>query len=258
MTVEIRELTAYEDFKSAEQLQAVGLGFDPLDIVPYALLQSFATSGGAVVGAFSGARMIGVVMGYPGLLADGTPYHRSQRMAVLSAYRGQGIGEALKRKQADVARRYKLSLMCWTYDPLRSINANLNIHKLGATSRLYMRRYYAASTSERDAGASIDRLWVEWDLDKPLYDNHPVWNDDTITVVRDDAGWPSQPDLSVQTVDMAIQIPDDIDAIRLEKPERLAAWRDATSAAFTYYFTRGYRVVDYARNRGYLLSHDGS
>src|SRR5689334_22591780 len=127
MSYDIHTLTKYEEFKACERLQADVLGFEDLDVVPYQLLQSFATSGGAVIGAFGAKMLIGAVMGYTGLHANGTPYHRSQRLAVLPRYRGQGVGEALKRAQADLARSYKLDLMCWTYDPLRAINAQLNI-----------------------------------------------------------------------------------------------------------------------------------
>ena len=57
MDIELRSLSLYEEFKSAERVQAVAFGFEPLDIVPYMLMQSFATSGGIVVGAFDAEQM---------------------------------------------------------------------------------------------------------------------------------------------------------------------------------------------------------
>ncbi len=254
MDIELRSLSLYEEFKSAERVQAVAFGFEPLDIVPYMLMQSFATSGGIVVGAFDAEQMTGVVMGYTGLLRDGTPYHRSQRLAVLPEYRGQGIGIALKLKQAELARQRGLNQMRWTFDPLRAVNANLNIHKLGATSSSYMARYYAAPSGKRDAGTSIDRLLVEWDLGRAMRDNPAIWPESAQTVVYNERGVPSQPELKMQPGEVIIQIPDDIDAVRDNDPDGVAKWRQATASAFQFYFAHGYRVVDYMRHRGYLLS----
>ena len=147
MDYDIYPVERYEDYKACERLQSDVFGYADIDVVPYQLLRSFATSGGAVIGAFDGGSLIGFVVGYTGLLDDGTPYHRSQRLAVLPGYRGQGVGETLKHAQADLARQRGLRLMCWTFDPLRSINAHLNIHKLGAISRRYMANAYAASSN---------------------------------------------------------------------------------------------------------------
>ncbi len=162
MSYRFRSVQTLDEYRACERLQAGVMGLADLEIIPYQILQSFAKSGGAVIGAFDDADLIGFVAGYTGLLEDGTPYHRSQRLAVAPEHRGQGVGEALKRAQADHVRRYGLRLMCWTFDPLLSRNAHLNLHKLGATSRRYIENAYAASSSRLNAGAPIDRLWVEW------------------------------------------------------------------------------------------------
>ncbi len=255
MAIEIKPISAYADYKAAEQVQADVLGFGPLDVVPYQILQSFAQSGGAVIGAFDSSALIGVVMGYTGLLPDGAPYHRSQRMAVLPSYRGQGVGAALKHAQADVARSRGLRLMCWTFDPLRALNAHLNLHKLGAVSRRYIPDAYYASSSPRDAGAPIDRLWVEWDLalresrERPAYPLPPS----PVKAIRLLGDQPSEPDLSSNEPVVVIQIPPNIDAVRAQGADRLLEWRMATRAAFERYVSDGYIVVDYLREQGYIL-----
>jgi chorismate synthase len=264
MNYDIRPIHQYDEFKACERLQAEVLGFVDLEVAPYQLLHSFATSGGAVVGAFDAGELIGFVMGYTGLLDDGTPYHRSQRMAVQARYRGQGVGEALKRAQAGVAQRYGLRLMCWTYDPLRSLNAHLNIHKLGATSRRYIQNAYAATSAPRDAGVAIDRLWVEWvlgDDGRPTTDDGPDEGRGLSSIVhrpsvvlRDEGGLPGAPDLAAEAPVLAIQIPQDVDAVRASGVEQVVAWREATRAVFAHYFARGYRVVDFQRGQGYLLA----
>lgn len=254
MTYDIRPVAAYEEYKACERVQSEAMGFGDLDVVSYPLLQSFALAGGAVIGAFDGPVMAGCVFGYVGLSDDGVFYHRSQRLAVLPAYQGRGLGEALKRAQAAHALAHGLRLMCWTFDPLRARNAHLNLHKLGAMSRLYLPDAYAALSSARDAGAPIDRLWVEWALDAPPAGRS--WPDlDTAPVaLRNVADRPAELNLSAQSDLVLIQIPDDIDAVRARDAGLARAWREATRQAFMACFARGFRVVDFIRRRGYVLT----
>lgn len=256
MKYEMRSLSTYNEYKACEWLQGEVLGYDDIEILPYQILQSFVKSGGAVIGAFDGDTLIGVTIGYTGLTANGVPYHRSQRLAVLPKYRGQGVGEALKYAQADLARRFGLSLMCWTYDPLRSVNAHLNIHKLGVTSRRYIANAYAATTSKRDAGVPIDRLWVEWDL-AAHHETKPADAADAVVVLRANGQLPAEPNLGSDAPKITVQIPPDIDAVKATGVEGVIAWRAATSAVFKHYFACGYVVRNYLRGVGYVLTREG-
>ena len=249
----IRPLVAYEEYKACERLQSEVMGLSDLDVAPYPLLQSFAQAGGAVLGAFDGPDMVGCVFGYVGLGEDGVFYHRSQRLAVLPAYQGRGVGEALKRAQAAHALARGLRLMCWTFDPLRARNAHLNLHKLGAMSQVYLPDAYAALSSARDAGAPIDRLWVEWKLDAaqssrtlPDLDTAPI-------ALRNANDRLAELNLSAQADVLLIEIPDDIDAVRARDAVLGRAWREATRRVFMAYFARGYCAIDFIRGRGYVL-----
>lgn len=253
MTLNIRALIAYEEYKACERLQAEVMGLSDLDVVPYPLLQSFAQAGGAVLGAFDGPNMVGCVFGYVGLSEDGAFYHRSQRLAVLPAYQGRGAGEALKRAQAAHALARGLRLMCWTFDPLRARNAHLNLHKLRAMSQVYLPDAYAALSRTRDAGAPIDRLWVEWRLNA-AQSSRPLSDLDTAPIVlRNVNDRPAELNLSAQADVVLIQIPDDIDAVRARDTVLVRAWREATRRVFTAYFARGYCAIDFIRGRGYVL-----
>ncbi|HEY3291946.1 MAG TPA: GNAT family N-acetyltransferase [Anaerolineae bacterium] len=253
MAITIRPITTYADYIAAEGLQMVAFGYEPIEVVPYVQLQSFSRAGGAVIGAFDGATMVGVVFGYTGLRPDGTAYHRSQRMAVSPDYRRQGIGAALKYAQADVARSYVLRLMCWTYDPLRALNAHLNLHKLSAHAASYLENLYQSHMGERDTGASIDRLWVEWDLTSARHPLEEIDRSSCDTVVKNIEALPSEPDLNSSAPVIVIQIPDDYEAIQAAGQERLRKWRLATRAAFIHYLGRGYSVADFKRGLGYIL-----
>ena len=156
-----------------------------------------------------------------------------------------------------MARRRGLKLMCWTYDPLRAVNAHLNIHKLGATSRRYIANAYAVSTSPRDTGAAIDRLWMEWDLTGRSR-AQPLSVEGAQVVLRDEGKGPSEPNLFADTPLVIVQIPPDIDAVRAARIEGVVAWRNATSVTFTHYFARGYVACDFLRSAGYVLSRVGA
>ena len=50
----------------------------------------------------------------------------------------------------------------WTYDPLESGNAVLNIGKLGAVCRCYLRDLYGTMPDVLNAGLPSDRFEVAW------------------------------------------------------------------------------------------------
>jgi predicted GNAT superfamily acetyltransferase len=79
-------------------------------------------------------------------------------LAVTSSQRDTGIGTQLKLAQKEEALRRGIRLIEWTFDPLVSRNAYLNIEKLG----VIVRRYYPAFY-----GDGSDRLIAEWWLDRP-------------------------------------------------------------------------------------------
>ena len=58
--------------------------------------------------------------------------------------------------------RAAIDLMEWTFDPLEIKNAYLNIVRLGAIARRYMRDFYGPSTSPLQGGLPTDRLVAEW------------------------------------------------------------------------------------------------
>jgi predicted GNAT superfamily acetyltransferase len=69
--------------------------------------------------------------------------------------RDAGIGFALKRAQWQMVRHQGLDHITWTYDPLLSRNAYLNIAKLGAVCNTYRRSEYG---DMRDGNALSDRF----------------------------------------------------------------------------------------------------
>ncbi len=60
-----------------------------------------------------------------------------------------------------------IRLIEWTFDPLESKNAYLNIVKLGAIVRRYYPNHYGETTGVLQRGLDSDRVIAEWWIDRP-------------------------------------------------------------------------------------------
>jgi predicted GNAT superfamily acetyltransferase len=113
--------------------------------------------------------MVGFLFGFSGRVAPDNKAalgpeweHCSHLLGVLPEWRGQGLGYRLKLAQRDWALRRGFELVTWTYDPLQSANAALNLGKLGAVCRCYLRDFYGELADEINAGLPSDRFEVAW------------------------------------------------------------------------------------------------
>ena len=161
----IRLLETPEEMTAVEDLQRAIWPGSETEIIPSHLLITAVHNGGLVLGAFEGELLVGFVFGFPGLesLPDGPhPKHCSHMLGVLDSHRDSGIGFALKRAQWQVVRNQGLSHVTWTYDPLLSRNAHLNIARLGAVCSTYVRSPYGTLRDGLNAGLPSDRFQVDW------------------------------------------------------------------------------------------------
>jgi predicted GNAT superfamily acetyltransferase len=161
----IRLLETLEEMTAVEALQREVWPGSETDVVPAHLLITVVHNGGVVLGAFVGDQLVGFVFGFPGLefTPDGPrPKHCSHMAGVLPEHRDSGIGFALKRAQWQMVRHQSLDHVTWTYDPLLSRNAYLNIARLGAVCSTYRRSEYGEMRDEVNAGLPSDRFQVDW------------------------------------------------------------------------------------------------
>jgi predicted GNAT superfamily acetyltransferase len=161
----IRILETPEEMLEVEALQRVVWTESETDILPAHIFLAAAHNGGLVIGAYAGGLLIGVVFGFPGLefVADGPiAKHHSHILAVHPEWRDKGVGYALKRAQWQIVRRQGLNHITWTYDPLLSRNAHLNISRLGAVCKTYLRDYYGEMRDGLNLGLPSDRFQVDW------------------------------------------------------------------------------------------------
>lgn len=159
---EFRDLAGMDEFRAAEDLQRAVWGDgdmpDPAD-----LMMVIQAEGGLVGGAFEAGRLVGYVFGFP---TSSAGVQHSHRLAVLPDMRGHHLGSRLKWYQRDWCLKRGIHHVRWTFDPMRPVNASLNIDHLGACSSTYLADYYGAMQGI-NKGLPSDRLLADWYLDDP-------------------------------------------------------------------------------------------
>ena len=196
------------------------------------LLQAMVHSGSYLSGAFIDGKCVGAAFAFPA--TTGGLHLHSHMTAVLDAYRDQGVGYALKMDQWHWAKKNNFSEISWTFDPLVSRNAKLNLIKLGVNISSYHPNFYGDMPDALNAGDESDRLMVSWKVvgDNPLQ--------------RELVSTPN-PD------DVLIQIPADIVAIRSEDREENLRWRRKVREQFLQAFEKGGQVVGFSANSEYVV-----
>jgi predicted GNAT superfamily acetyltransferase len=162
----IRPLTTLAELQQCVDLQRETWGLADLDVMPLRMFVTSARLGGLVLGAFDGERFVGFASATPAIRQN-RPSWYSQMLAVAKDNRDAGVGVALKLAQRDHALKRGLHLIEWTFDPLESKNAYLNLVKLGVIVRTYYVNLYGATDSDLQRGLESDRLVAEWWIEKP-------------------------------------------------------------------------------------------
>lgn len=259
----IRHLTTYDDYRLIGDIQRETWGDDPVEFLSPALLAVTHKIGGIIAGAFSDkGEAIGFVYGLPGKRA-GVDIHWSHMLAVLPSWRGKGIGRELKQFQKEFVREQGIRYINWTYDPLESVNANLNIARLGAIPVEYARDLYGDGTFSKLARQiGTDRLIVTWflhDTDRQSYldgyQGQPPIEETEQVISRDLSFRPGVENAQA----VRIRIPASIQDVKAQDPDAAQAWRKATRLAFQHYFGLDYAVRSIhqdsmTRNVDYVLT----
>lgn len=170
--VEIRCCHGLEEFEACVALEKFIWSSPDIEVVPAALFAVTPETGGQVLGAFDGGRLIGFVLAF-GACRDGAPglppqaYLHSHMTAVLPEYRNLGIGRRLKLFQRVEALSRGIDLVEWTFDPLELRNAYFNFVRLGAIVRRFISNLYGVTASPLHSGIPTDRFVAEWWLRSP-------------------------------------------------------------------------------------------
>jgi predicted GNAT superfamily acetyltransferase len=196
------------------------------------LLMAMVHSGAYLSGAFIDGNCVGAALAFPA--TTGGLHIHSHMTAVLDEYRDQGVGYALKIDQWQWAKKNNYSEIAWTFDPLVSRNAKLNLIKLGVNISSYHPNFYGDMPDALNAGDESDRLMVSW---KVVGEN---------PVKRELISTP-------KSTDILIQIPADIVAIRSKDREENLFWRRKVREQFLQAFEKGGQVVGFSTNSEYVV-----
>jgi predicted GNAT superfamily acetyltransferase len=252
--ITIRRLANTDEYVAAEQLQQDCWQSGPIEAVPLHMMITLQKEGGLVLGAFTPeGRLVGFVLGFLGREGAGLK-HCSHMAAVHPDYSNHNIAWRLKMAQREILLAEGLEVCTWTFDPLESRNATLNIAKLGAISRTYKRHIYGQMRDGLNALLPTDRLQVRWELNSGRVrqcaemdrrvDAPVAAGALTQVAVRDgvpvlagtQSGWEGRT--------IGIQIPREFQPIKREHPDVAMDWRMGTRALFEAAFAGGYTVVN--------------
>lgn len=266
----IRPLDTPEELHACVALQEATWGPGFSEKVPFAVLWFTRRIGGILIGAFADGELVGYVFGVTGW-RDRRPVHWSDMLAVRSDLRDRGIGMRLKQAQRAALLAEGVTLAQWTFEPLESRNAYVNLMRLGAVARTYERDVYGDSDSPLHGVIGTDRLIADWHLDSDRVARRlggaraasldvsamPVVND--VEVVN---GVPVCRAVDTGRTDEVITllIPADIGRVRETDAHAARTWRECTRTALEAYLARGYAVTALARRdeqvSSYVLERD--
>jgi len=252
-----RKLEKPEEFRQAVEVYRAVWGEGE---IPTTLQRALLDNGGLVLGAFADIHLAGFAISLLGW--DGTTlYQYSHTTAVRPEYQNHHLGFRLKAFQRDEVLKLGLSEIRWTFDPLQSRNARLNVRLLGGIPDRYHIHYYGQMPDPLNLGIESDRLRLRWELTSPRVEERlagkvPTTDEDldrwqqstpivetevgekglrTPTAVTEPGGSPAH-----------LEIPFDLAAVREHEPSALRTWRHAVRDGFRAAFDVGYRVDDFA------------
>lgn len=245
----VRSIEDQAGYRACLELQRATWGEEFTELVPTSLLRVTQRIGGLLEGAFGpGDELLGFVLGFAGR-RDGRPLHWSHMLAVRPRVRGRGLGRLLKLHQRERLLERGLEVACWTYDPLVSRNAHLNLNRLGVRVTGYESDMYGTHTNSPLHGTGgTDRFTVRWELDSERV--RRAVGGEPPTCVEDYADAPVlAPDRSVGPESalpaaprVLMEIPADVQSLKESDPDRVVSWRRFTRAILPWYLDRGYQV----------------
>ena len=262
---------------AVENLQRLVWTAPDIEVVPKDMLLAIVHNGGLAIGAFVEDDLVGGVFGFPGVYTtpDGPRLkHHSHILAVHPEWHKQGIGFALKRAQWQMVRKQGIDRITWTYDPLISRNAHLNIARLGAVCNTYRSSAYGDMQDGLNAGLPSDRFQVDWWLNTQRVERrlsrrsrptltlaHYRLAESTLLEARlDQANVPRPPEEIPPLAGtlLLVEIPSDFLALKNVDLSLARDWRFYTREVFEKAFAADYLVTDFVHENGrsfYVMTH---
>ncbi|MBN6205887.1 hypothetical protein JYK21_05430 [Ralstonia pickettii] len=219
-------------------------------VVPTHQTLTAVKNGGIIIGAFDGEQLIGFSYGFAGF-QNGRSYFCSHMLGIDEAYRSQGIGEMLKQKQRDIAIEKGYSMMKWTYDPLETRNAYLNLTKLNGICTTYIENCYGEMQDGFNQGLPSDRFEIHWYLTSPHVKGKLLPSiEKTITLNTLSLNKAGQPNFigaekgyALTGQAYSVAVPKDFQGLKTASQELAMDWRLQTRKLFQKLFHAGYAAI---------------
>ena len=193
------------------------------EVVPFDLGIAVLHVGAYCSAAYDGDEMVAASFGFRGVFNGKEILHSH----VTGSFQ-PGAGYELKQHQFNWARQQGLAGITWSFDPLVRRNCVFNFDKLGATAVEYLPNFYGTMTDEINAGDDSDRLFVYWDLNETKGDG----------LISPNA--------------IAVEIPEDIEALRQTDLESAKLWRAKTREVLEPLMSKGW-TIKAMQDRTHLL-----
>jgi chorismate synthase len=258
--VTFRRLAQPEEYRAVEAVQRAAWGFTTEPPVPAPIQRAMNDNGGLLLGAFAGSELIGFTLGFLGR-EENRLFHYSHMTAVLPAWQNRHVGVALKARQREEVLAQGLDEIRWTFDPLQSKNAGLNVRRLGGTPDRYLPQYYGPIADAINEGLETDRLRLVWKLLEPRVEQR--LRGQLPSATDDEERW-KHSDALIETVlgptglrrpvsvrepgasSVNLEIPRDLASVRARDRGSARRWREASREAFRRALGAGYVVEDFA------------
>ena len=250
--IEIRRLRSPYEYRECESLQmevwgSLGAGSEVLQVT-----QKY---GGVVLGALAQGKLLGFIYAFLGRYR-GRVVHWSHMMAVEKRHRDKGLGFRMKLAHRELALQEGIKSICWTYDPLQSRNAALNIARLGARVEEYLPDCYGRFPSVIEKGLPSDRFVVNWQIGSAHVARclrGPWLRDVSLDLPRinetrrNDQGFLVNRGISFSFAAprLLLEIPANTDEMRVRALKLAQQWRLETRRMFQRAFQSGCRVLDF-------------
>ena|SRR6516162_4028586 len=251
-SITVRPLWKLEEFRQCERIQQNVWGSTGVSSEALLVTQKY---GGMVLGALAGHQLVGFLYAF---LArrSGDLIHWSHMMAVEAGYRDRGLGFRMKLEHRRRALEQGIRSVAWTFDPLQSRNAALNLTRLGAHVVEYLPDCYGPFPSAIEHGLPSDRFVADWRIgshrvEQRLRSRARLSFSTRLPCVNE-----TEPDsrgllvnrrlhLSLSARRVLVEIPADTDRIRTLDMNLGRRWRMEARSVFQRYLGAGYRVEDF-------------
>jgi predicted GNAT superfamily acetyltransferase len=261
--VEIHEVSTLDGLEAVFRLYDAIWRPDPTNPpITIDLLRALTKAGNYVAAAYDGPELVGACVGFFGTPA-GRELH-SHIAGVAKPASGRSVGFALKLHQRAWALERGVTTIAWTFDPLVSRNAYFNLAKLGGVPVEYLPNFYGTMRDGINGDDESDRLLIHWSLDAPQVAAACAGaarpgdaageraRGAVVALSASPEGRPVPGPAEAET--LLLQVPRDIEALRMVDPGLARHWRRALRATLGSVMARGWRVAGFDRDGWYIVT----